>query len=112
MLPPRLYLAQPLDTVRDVAIRAGIGLQLETHRERSGDLSPCLEHTGKIVQELVEVVGARRWGLRRALEPVDGLGRHATIEAQAAEGGGGRKSQRGDTRRFFEGQGRAVKIAG
>ncbi len=68
-----------------VAILAGIGLQLEKHRQGPGRLSLRLERLGQLIEQCTPGVrvGCRRFG--RTLEPFNRLRRCISLQVEAGE---------------------------
>src|SRR5438876_4454670 len=85
MLPSGLDLRKAPDTRRDIAVVAGIGLELEVDRQRSRGLVYRLEQFGELVQQPMSLVGGRCWRLRRTLVPLDRLSQHAPLAMYPAD---------------------------
>src|SRR3954464_7545443 len=111
-LASRLHLGQPVDPLGYIAVRAGIGLELETDRQGPRRFAARLENLRQLVEKLMAILGGRRGGLRRLLEPFDRFVDGAAFAMEAAEDRGSCESQARRLRGRLERAGRLLEVAG
>src|SRR5690349_20664890 len=88
-LPSRLHLGEPIDARGDVAVLAGLGLELQTYGERARHFADRFERVGELVEQRVRLVWRRRGRFGGALEPVDRLRQQLAVSVDTAQLGRG-----------------------